>query len=344
MLKISESEKQLLFAAQRGIPVADRPFAALGERFGIAEDDVITLLTRLLASGEARRFGAVFDARKLGYRSALCSIDVPIDRMEATAALITPLPGVTHLYHRGWCDDLARDGIGGPGGNHWPNLWFTLATSAATFESELNALRESCAPLKINELPALKRFKIDVVFDVRTRNRDEKVEPRPFDDADAADVYELSEAEKRVVQYFEGDLPVIADFYGNAAEHLGVDQRELMATLSSWLKQGIVRRIGLLLRHRRVGFKANGMCAWNVAADQMRSAGRRLAACPEVTHCYERPLNAAFPYNLFAMIHTTSWKKTQDLFKRISEECGLSDGQLLLSLREFKKTSMQFFS
>ena len=343
MLEISDNEKQLLVAVQRGIPVADRPFAVLGESFGFAEQDVISLLNGLMQRGEARRFGAVFDARKLGYRSALCSIDVPLEKMEEIASLITPLRGVTHLYHRGWSDDLARDSIGGPGDNHWPNLWFTLATPADSFESELDALRNSCAPLVINELPAIKRFKIDVVFDMLTRDRDEKVEPRLPNDADAADVYDLSDAEKKIVKYFEGDLPIVPDFYGSAAEHLSVDKAVLMDTLSCWLDKGVARRIGLLLRHRRVGFKANGMCAWNVSAGQVQDAGRRVASCPEVTHCYERPAKEGFPFNLFAMIHTTSWDDTQQLFKRISDDCGLKDGQLLLSVREFKKTSMQFF-
>lgn len=343
MLEISDSEKQLLVAAQRGIPVVDRPFAVLGERSGITEEDVISLLNGLIQTGAARRFGAVFDARKLGYRSALCYIDVPLDKMDEIAALITPLRGVTHLYHRGWSTELPRDSIGGPGENNWPNLWFTLATPVDSFEAELDSLRKACAPLRINELPALKRFKIDVVFDMRTRDRDEKVEPRLPSDSDAADVYELSEDEMKIVKYFEGDLPIVSDFYGSAAENLGVDKVELMEILSRWMEKGIARRIGVLLRHRRVGFKANGMCAWTVPADQVLDAGRRLAACPEVTHCYERPAKEGFPYNLFAMIHTSSWDKTQQLFKRISDDCGLKDGQLLLSVREFKKTSMQFF-
>ena len=116
-----------------------------------------------------------------------------------------------------------------------------------------------------------------------------------------------------------------------------------MEVLGRWLKSGVARRIGLLLRHRLVGFKANGMCSWSVPADQVQEAGRRVASCREVTHCYERPAAEDFPFNLFAMIHTTSWKNTQDLFQRISDDCGLKDGQLLLSVHEFKKTSMQFF-
>jgi DNA-binding Lrp family transcriptional regulator len=264
--------------------------------------------------------------------------------MEVTAAKITPQTGVTHVYHRGWTDELPRDSVGGPHDNSWPNLWFTLAAPAKSFDDELNALRDACAPFEIYELPALKRFKIDVVFDVRTRDRDEKVEPRIPSDTDAATVVALNPLQQSIVKYFEGDIPVVSDFYGDAAEHLGIPEGMLMKTLSEWLECGVVRRIGMLLRHRLVGFKANGMCCWNVSDEQVREAGRRVASCREVTHCYERPTFEGFPFNLFAMIHTTSWEKTQELFQRISDDCGLSGGQLLLSVREFKKTSMQFFS
>ncbi len=345
MLDLSDSEKQILVAAQRGIAVAERPFAVLAEKYGVDESRVLALLNRLLANGEARRFGAVFDARRLGYRSALCFMDVPAERIDAVVAQITPLPGVTHFYRRGWAEELARDGAGGPGPNRWPALWFTLAAPADSFDDALNALRASCAPFAIRELPALRRFKIDVVFDMRSgRQADADDALRHGGEVAESDaVFTLTEEERRIVGYFEGHVPVVSDFYAQAARHLGLAQADLMRTLERWLAHGVVRRVALLLRHRAAGFKANGMCCWSVAEADMVAAGGRLAARREVTHCYERPLSPEFPFNLFAMIHTASWRETQSLFQSISSDCGLRDGQLLLSIREFKKTSMRFF-
>jgi DNA-binding Lrp family transcriptional regulator len=105
----------------------------------------------------------------------------------------------------------------------------------------------------------------------------------------------------------------------------------------------VLRRFGLLLRHREIGFKANGMCCWDMPEAETVEAGRRVSAFPEVTHCYERPRIDIFPFRLYAMIHTATWEGTQSLFSRITRESGLSGGQLLLSVTEFKKTSMQFF-
>jgi len=343
MLEISDKESQLLVAVQRGIQVVDRPFAVLGEAVGIAEDEVIEFIKNLRAKGEARRFGAVFDSRKLGYRSALCAMQVSEDKLPAVSKNITALRGVTHAYQRGWSNELPRDSAGGPAENNWPNFWFTLAAPAKSFQDELDALRAACDPYVIYELPALIRFKIDVVFDLRTRERDERVEPHSSNDLNSTEVFELDQMQQSIVQYLEGDIPVVADFYGSVADHLGMEKPLLLKTLSGWQSNGVMRRIGLLLRHRKVGFKANGMCCWNVPKDKITEAGRRVASAPEVTHCYERPISNAFPFNLYAMVHTTSWDKTQALFQQISGDSGLSDGQLLLSVREFKKTSMQFF-
>jgi len=283
----------------------------------------------------------VFDARRLGYRSALCAMRVPRARLAEVAAKVTPVRGITHAYERGWPEALPADLPGGPAGRDWPNLWFTLAAPAADFCAELEALRGACQPYAIHELPALRRFKIDVVFDVRTRDRDERVEPRR--PAEQAGTVALDEAQKALVRLLEGDLPLGGRFFGPLAAQAGMSEEALLGQLRAWQASGVLRRVGLLLRHREIGFKANGMCCWDLPEAEVLEAGRRVAAFPEVTHCYERPKMDVFPFRLYAMIHTPTWEGTQRLFERITREAGLTGGQLMLSVTEFKKTSMQFF-
>ena len=339
----TEQEAAALVALQRGVPLTERPFADFGESCGLSEAAVLALVRRLFASGEARRFGAVFDARRLGYRSALCAMTLPRVRMAEVAEKVAAVPGVTHAYERGWPAELPPDLPGGPGGKSWPNLWFTLAAPSATFARELEALRSACQPYAVHELPATRRFKIDVVFELRTRDRDERVEPRLPLVREQARACELSEAERGLVRLLQGDLPLCERLFEPLAAQAGVSEAELLAQLRAWQASGVLRRIGLLLRHREIGFKANGMCCWDMPEADTTEAGRRVAAFPEVTHCYERPRMDIFPYRLYAMIHTPTWHGTQQLFERITREAGLTGGQLLLSVKEFKKTSMQFF-
>jgi len=339
---LGDADAEAVVALQRGIPLCDRPFAEIGRACGMSEEGVIALARRLLESGEARRFGAVFDARRMGYRSALCAMSVPPAQIAGVAAKVGEVPGVTHAYERGWPAELAADLPGGPRGRVWPNLWFTLAAPAATFVAELETLRAACQPLALHEMPATRRFKIDVVFDVRTRDRDERVEPRPPVAEPPSPSPGWDGRAREVVRLMQGDLPVDARLFATAADRLGMGEAALLDLLRSWRDAGVLRRVGLLLRHREIGFKANGMCCWDMPAEAVTAAGRRVAAFPEVTHCYERPWMEIFPFRLYAMIHTSEWEGTRLLFERISREAGLSDGQLLLSLTEFKKTSMQF--
>ncbi|HRR32727.1 MAG TPA: hypothetical protein P5026_01375 [Kiritimatiellia bacterium] len=343
MFDFSEQDAAALVALQRGIALTERPFAETGAACGLSEAAVLDLVRRLLASGEARRFGAVFDARRLGYRSALCAMTVPRARLAEVAGRVAAVRGVTHAYERGWPEPLPRDLPGGPGDQSWPNLWFTLAAPSETFADDLQQLRAACQPYGIHELPATRRFKIDVIFDIRTRDRDEKVEPRLPLARESANVVTLDEAERALVRALEGNVPVSERVYRDVADRLGMTESDLLEQLRAWQASGVLRRFGLLLRHREIGFKANGMCCWDMPKEEVLEAGRRVAAFPEVTHCYERPRLDVFPFRLYAMIHTPEWLKTQQLFERLTREAGLAGGQLLLSVREFKKTSMSFF-
>jgi len=333
-MTLSEQEAALLVALQRGIPICERPFEVLAKEQGLAEDDVLAFIRQRLTDGDARRFGAVFDARRLGYRSALCAMRVPTGELSRIAAVVGAEPGVTHCYERKPTLQPERP---------CPNLWFTLAAPAPIFNQTLDALRAACAPVAIDELPAVQRFKIDVVFDLRTRNRDERVEPRNKTDLNARLVESVNERQQAIVRLMQGNIPLAGRLFEAPATQLGLSEAELIEQLKSWQERGVLRRIALLLRHREIGFTANGMCCWEVPAEQIQEAGRRVAAFPEVTHCYERPPTDYFPFRLYAMVHTPSAEKTRALYERITRDAGLVPGELLLSSMEFKKTSMQFF-
>ena len=80
----------------------------------------------------------------------------------------------------------------------------------------------------------------------------------------------------------------------------------------------------------------------------LAEAGRALAALDEVTHCYERPPCAEFPYNLFAMVHGTSGAEAQRQFEMLKDRLAAlpeppAASVMLLSTKEYKKTSMVFY-
>ena len=327
--RFEEQDAGLLLALQRGLPLDRRPVARVGEKLGLAEDQVLERAAVFVRDGLVRRFGAVFDARSLGYDSTLCAVEAPEPDLERLAALLQPLPGVTHCYQ--------REGM--------PSLWFTLTAPAQELAGAVAALARQMAPCALLNLPTRRTFKIGVVLDVRAAAGRTPAPAVPTHRAAArgATAREFPERERAVVRLFQKNLPLTAEPFVAAAEALHWAPDELLALLGTWQQQGVLRRIGLVPYHRELGFAVNGMCIWKADPEKIEAAGRVLAAAPEVTHCYERAMDPRFPYNLFAMLHAQSLPEAQAAQARLAAAAGLFAGRMLLSVREFKKTSPQFF-
>lgn len=317
-----EVEARLLVILQQGLPIVSRPFAAIGEELGLTEAAVLARVKSLFESGVARRFGAVFESQSLGYLSTLCAVDVPAHDLEAAARRISPHPGITHCYE--------RDGH--------PNLWFTMTALAGDLDRELAWVSSALGSYEVLNLPALQKFKIEAVFG---RNEQGQAPRGPL--KAGAPVALLPERERKVVRRLQASIAVSEDPFGVVAKDLEMEPAELLALLKRWEADGVIRRIGLILRHRQLGFSANSMCVWKAGADRVKEAGEILARSQHVTHCYERPASAAFPYNLYAMIHAKSREDAIRIFGQLAADAGLSDGRMLWSVREFKKSSPVFF-
>ncbi len=327
-MKWTEKEAAVLTALQCGIEPLERPFRG----FILPEHEVVALLQRAQAEGVVRRFGGVFDARRLGYQSLLCALAVETPRLEEMAAVIVRHPGVTHCYERRSLNDADR----------CPGLWFTFAMQRDAFDAGLKALRADLEGAPLLLLPALRRFKIDVVFDLRQGTqgalpRDARSLPEPLPDG-----VPLSVSERRLVRMLDQQVAVSARPFDGIAQRLGLPVQDVLAMLRRWKRLGVMRRLAAVLYHREAGFTVNAMCVWPVQGE-VGAAGRRVAARPEVTHCYQRPRLDAFPFDLYAMVHTAGRPEAVTLYEQISAESALPAGRLLVSTREFKKTSMRYF-
>lgn len=64
---------------------------------------------------------------------------------------------------------------------------------------------------------------------------------------------------------------------------------EVMAWVRRWQQEGLIKRMGLVVRHRALGIHANAMVVWDLPDTSVAEVGRRLAAEPAVTLCYQRP-------------------------------------------------------
>lgn len=318
-------DRRIVSAVQAALPVVARPFAALAADLGADPADVLQRLAAMKASGLVRRIGPVFDSRRLGYVSTLVAARVPPGQLEDVAARVTALPGVTHNYER----------------NHQWNLWFTLtARSGDELRSILADLRRDSGISDFHGLPALAVYKIRAVFDL------DASAPPPTAAAPAPGrgrPAELDESQRRLVRLLQDDLPLVDEPFAPVAGRLGWSVDEVVGQVRTWLAEGVIRRFGAIVRHHRLGFIANGMAVFAVAPDRIDEAGRRLAACPEISHCYRRPALEGWPYELFAMVHGSSEDAVRRQVAALAAEVRATESDVLFSVREFKKTSAQYF-
>ena len=152
MEKLNATDKKILNRIQSGFPITRNPFATIAAELGLAEEDVLTRLTRLREQGLIRRIGGNFVPEKLGFVSTLCAAKVPADRIDQFAETVNRYPGVTHNYLRE---------------NNY-NVWFTfIAPSREDIEQNLANISRETGVTEILNLPATRVFKIRAQFNLK---------------------------------------------------------------------------------------------------------------------------------------------------------------------------------
>lgn len=154
----------------------------------------------------------------------------------------------------------------------------------------------------------------------------------------------LDALDRCLIQLTQEGLPLSKRPYHELAAILEVSAQEVQTRLARMLESGVIRRIGAVPNHYRLGYTANGMSVWDVPDAQIDELGARVGALPFVSHCYHRPRNLPnWPYNLFAMVHGRSRTETDEKVERIAQLLGASVRQhtVLYSSKILKKTGLR---
>ena len=155
--------------------------------------------------------------------------------------------------------------------------------------------------------------------------------------------FEPTEDDKNFIRELQKDMEIIDEPFVKAANNLGITEDELFEKMKHYESIGVLRRFAAILRHRQVGFTANGMIVWKVPEDRISSVGETLGSFPQVSHCYERPTYDDWPYNVFSMIHCKTHDEANDVAKTIQDQIHVDEFRILFSSREFKKTRVEYF-
>jgi len=155
----------------------------------------------------------------------------------------------------------------------------------------------------------------------------------------------LRDGDRGLLTAVAGGLPLVPRPYAEIGEQLGLSEDDVLARLRRLATDGVIKRIGIVVRHHELGWNANAMTVWDVPDDRVGAAGACLRELPFVTLCYRRPRRPpSWPYNLFCMIHGRDRQVVLEQVEEATRAAKL-DGirrDVLFSVRRFKQQGAHY--
>ena len=329
-IPLDELDRKLLNLLQGSFPIAVRPYAHVAELAGVPEEEVLTRTKRLLDERIIREVTPIFDTRVLGYSSMLVAARVDSENPWRAAKIINSHPGVSHNYLR----------------DHDFNLWFTIATepdSRLGLDGTLEVLQRLTGAESVRQLPTLRLFKIRMDLEMEKGTETLAAVAEAVDHREP-EAIELSDLDLAVIRATQGPMEAVPEPFAAAAAELGISQPALFEHLESMRERRALRRVAAILFHRRAGFSANGMGVWRVPEERIPELGPRMASFRGISHCYQRPTYADWPYSVFTMAHGRSKEECDAILDSIAEDTGIEERRTLYSSTEFKKCRLRYFT
>jgi len=319
-------KNEILSRIQKKFPLVAKPFEAIANELNITENEVLTILQKEKADGIIRQTSAIFDTKRLGYKSSLVAFKIPHAKIDDAVEIINSHPGISHNYER----------------NHDFNIWFTLGISPDSklgLETTVKLLAKLTQADDYIMLPTLKLFKINVKLN--TTGKDEKKEKVKKVIHKEINITPLHQ---QIIQKAQYDIEMISEPFKQIIDDLNIDYDTFFSILSELQDAGIMRRFASILNHRKAGFNANAMVVWDVDEANGEEIGERAAAFSAVSHCYLRPKYDNWPYNLFTMVHGKTTEETNSIIEDMAKEIPSLSHMPLYSSREFKKVRIEYFT
>ncbi|SEH07983.1 siroheme decarboxylase subunit beta [Candidatus Venteria ishoeyi] len=318
--------KNIIRHLQIDFPLCSRPFQQAASRLGITEDILLTQLRDLLDNKILSRFGPLYHAERLGGGLTLAALRAAEQEFDAVADYVNSLPEVAHNYAR----------------EHELNMWFVIATEKPEDIARVINKIHLHTGLPVYDFPKQKEYYLGL-----------KLNP----DGQAAESFAVNTLKKNqtsaslesfdrlLIQATQAGLALCAQPYQEVANQIGSDENSVIQRLQTMLEQGMIRRIGVVPNHYKLGYCSNGMTVWDVKDDVVDALGQQVGQLDFVSHCYRRPRHLPkWPYNLFAMVHARSHEEIQQQIEKIKTLLGAHNQQhdVLFSRKILKKTGLRF--
>ncbi len=287
-MNLTALERDFINEFQGGFPVNERPFQLVAKTLKSTEDEIIKTVNQLRQQRYLSRFGPLYDAAQLGGGLTLAALSVPEDRYEIITEMVNAYPEVAHNYRR----------------EHKLNMWFVLATEKPQEVNSIIQSIEYVTRLKVYNFPKQHEFYIGLWLRLSADGRNTTVPvPHQASSEKSADA-EIDTIDRKIISVTQTGLPVIPAPYEKIASNIGTTQNVVLARMQRLLDTGIIRRIGAVPNHYKLGLLANGMTVWDVDDTHLTALGELVGQLDFVSHCYQRPRHLpVWRYNFFAMVH-----------------------------------------
>ena len=322
---MNELGRQFINRYQGGFPLEEQPFASVAADLGTDAATVIGMIQALLDDGALSRFGPLYDASSMGGSLTLAALSVPQDRFDEVTRLVNDLPEVAHNYQR----------------EHALNMWFVIATETPELLQQAIDRIEQAANLPVYNFPKLQTFYLGLWLQLNTSG---EVSTQPIPGPLKQGGMIIDELDRKIVSATQSGLPLQTAPYTEVAAACGCDTQTVMQRMRHMLDRGVIRRIGAIPNHYKLGLGGNGMSVWDVNDDRLLELGAQVGRLDFVSHCYERPRHLPlWPYNLFAMVHGHNRDEVKGKLNQIVDLLGVDCKQhdVLFSTRILKKTGLR---
>ena len=158
-------------------------------------------------------------------------------------------------------------------------------------------------------------------------------------------VLQLTLEDRALIKAVQSGLPLVPHPYAAIAKQLKTSEDKVISRLQLLIDNGAIKRYGVVVRHKELGYTANGMVVWNIPDERVEELGKCIGKYECVTLSYRRPRRLPdWSYNLFTMVHGSDREEVALKVEQIANECGLQDIEhtILFSTRRFKQRGASY--
>jgi DNA-binding Lrp family transcriptional regulator len=322
MSALTHEDRCIINGLQSGFPLVSHPMAHVAYTLGMEETTLRERLAALLHTGFLSRFGPMYNPEAMGGALLLAAMRVDAVSFESVVRLLDELPTVSQNYAR----------------NHPLNMWFVVAAESHDEVEETLATIERQTGCQVLRLPKQQEYHIGFQLVLRDDGHVDTCRHTDTPVIRPVSPVTLTPQRRSIIAATQDGLPLVSRPWWAVAQQLNMAEEALRQEMETMLACGIIRRIGVVPNHYRLGLTANAMTVWDVPDYRIDTLGVQVGALPFVTHAYRRPrIPPAWPYNLFAMVHGSTRAIVEERIATMQQQMPEIPHATLYSQRILKK-------